>query len=296
MGWFRPTACIAVLLALAPVGAGAEGTHFDPHLAWAHLERQCALGPRVAGLPGHEQGAAYLETALRQHARQVCRQEFTARVQGKQVRFTNLLADFPAGAAAEHLLLCAHWDTRPQADQEQDRQRRATPITGANDGASGVAVLLEVARLLAARPCRYHVTIALFDGEDFAPQAAEMFAGAREYARRPWPARPAWGVLLDMVGDRDLALPREQHAAARAGEATTRVWQAARQAGAAAFQDRLGPLVMDDHWPLIEAGIPTTLVIDFDYPHWHRLTDTPANCAPASLGQVGRMLEALLWP
>lgn len=217
-------------------------------------------------------------------------------VAGRPVSFSNLLADFPAAAGAEHVLLCAHWDTRPRADREPRPADRATPIVGANDGASGVAVLLEIARLLASRPSPYHVTIALFDGEDYAPTAAEMFAGSRFYAGQPWPARPAWGVLLDMVGDRDLRISKESHAAAAAPAVTDRVWAAANRAGATAFANRVGQSVMDDHWPLIDGGIPTTVLIDFDYPHWHRLSDTPANCAAASLGQVGRVLEALLWP
>jgi len=284
------------LAALLLVGGGRAGAaRFDQARAWEHLVRQCSFGPRVSGQPGHAQCLAYLQSTLSQYSRQVRQQELEAPVAGKQVRFVNVLADFPAGPGAEHVLLCAHWDTRPRADRERDPEQRGQPILGANDGASGVAVLLEVARLLAERPCPYHVTIALFDGEDYASGAAEMFAGAKEYARHPWPSRPQWGVLLDMVGDRNLRVLREQYSAAHAAAVVSRLWAAAGRVGAKAFGRGAGYLVMDDHWPLTEAGTPTAVVIDFDYPHWHRLTDIPANCAPESLGEVGRTVEEVLW-
>jgi len=297
-----------LLLAPACSATAVPGAdNFDRNRAWSHLEAQCAFGPRYAGSPGYAKCLDYLQRTLQAEAdaaraaqgtaARVQRQGFTAQVAGKPVAFANILAHFPSALQQPkgRILLCAHWDTRPRADEEQDPARQGSPILGANDGASGVAVLLEVARLLAARPCPYTVTIALFDGEDFALEPSEMLAGSRAYAAAPWPAKPEWGVLLDMVGDADLRLPQEAHSLARATDVVERLWAAAARAGCPAFVRSRGVSVVDDHWPLIEAGIPTADVIDFAYPAWHTLGDTPRRCSRDSLAQVGRALQEMLW-
>ena len=266
---------------------------FDAQRAYRDLVRQCDFGPRVPGSPAHDRCAAFLADRLRQCADRVERQTFevSLRAAGKRLRLTNIIATFdPPEAGAGHVLLCAHWDTRPTADREPDPTRRGRPIAGANDGASGVAVLLEIARAFKAHPPRQKVTLVLFDGEDYGPNADDMFFGSRHFAKSFQGPPVEWGVLLDMVGDRDLRLPPERYSLLRAPHIVDRVWGAAARAGCSAFVRQPGPAVLDDHVFLLRAGIPVIDVIDFDYPHWHTLADTPDKCSPESLSQVGRAL------
>jgi hypothetical protein len=134
------------------------------------------------------------------------------------------------------------------------------------------------------------VTIVLFDGEDYGPGPREMFLGSRIFAREWDDPAPDWAVLLDMVGDRDLRLPTEGHSLQEAPQVVERVWGAAQREGIDAFVRERGPSVLDDHVFLLAEGIPCINVIDFDYPHWHTLADTPDKCSAESLEKVGRVL------
>jgi len=299
-----------LLVAWAAVGAGAppirqaQGKQarsvrpaarrhgFDAKRAFRDLARQCEFGPRVPGTKPHQQCAAWLTDQLRACADSVVRQVFTAEP-GKSLRLTNIIATFnPKGRG--HVLLCAHWDTRPVADRDPDPRNRGKPVPGANDGASGVAVLLEIARVLKAHPPRQRVTMVLFDGEDYGPTMTDMLLGSRHFADHYQGPLPDWAVLLDMVGDKDLRLPVEANSARHAPQTVERLWAAAARVGANAFVRDRGPAVVDDHIPLAERGIPCIDVIDFDYPYWHTVADTPDKCSPESLGQVGSALLAAI--
>jgi len=266
---------------------------FDADRAFRDLLRQCDFGPRVPGSQGHRECAAWLSRELARSADSVRQYRFSVALAGGRLDLVNLEATFnPDGRG--HALLCAHWDTRPIADRDPDPASRGKPIAGANDGASGVAVLLEIGRALKAHPPKQRVTIVLFDGEDYGSTPAEMFFGSRHYASYYAGPIPDWAVLLDMVGDRDLRLPPERFSQQKAPGVVDRVWGAAERAGCEAFVRAPGPAVLDDHVPLLARGIPCVNVIDFDYPHWHTLADTPDKCAPESLAQVGRaVLRAL---
>ncbi|MCJ7749934.1 MAG: M28 family peptidase, partial [Armatimonadetes bacterium] len=177
---------------------------------------------------------------------------------------------------------------------DPDPANRSRPILGANDGASGVAVLLEIARVLKAHPPSQRVTIVLFDGEDYGPTAKDMFLGSKHFARTFAGPKVEWAVLLDMVGDRDLKIRPERFSVQGAPAVVDRIWSAAEKIGATAFVRNPGPAILDDHVFLLDRGIPCIDVIDFDYPHWHTLADTPDKCAPDSLAQVGRVILAAL--
>lgn len=243
------------------------------------------MGPRFPGSPGHARARQWLVASLRKVARNVQTLDFEGTFDGRAVALSNIQADIgPAGPRP--ILLAAHWDTRPWADQDADPARRTWPIVGANDGASGVAVLLEAARVL--RP-RVPVRLVLFDGEDLGRDLSTFFQGSRRYAASLGRAAVRWGVLLDMVGDADLEIPREQLSSQAAPEVVDRIWAAARQAGYGRhFPDRDGPRVYDDHWPLIQVGVPMADLIDFDYAYWHTTGDTAEKCSPSSLEAVGR--------
>ncbi len=277
--------CTSLLAAPSP-------DQFDGARAFADLQKQCAFGPRVPGTTAHDKTADWLVSQLTPLAAQVTRQHFTAQTHGGSLPMTNILATFnPKGK--QHVLLCAHWDTRPIADQDPSYSNRHTPIPGANDGASGVAVLLEIAHALQASPPPDQVTIVLFDGEDYGPGIDQMFLGSRYYAEHFRGTPPDWGVLLDMIGDRDLTIPQEGYSLTAAPEVVSRIWQAAARPTPPPSSPPLGSA----SWTttsLLQKGIPCIDVIDFTYPWWHTLQDTPDKCSAASLSQVGRtLLQAL---
>jgi len=286
---------LAILCALLPIvgtaDAGADprlkGRPFDSERAYRYLLRQCEFGYRVPGTAAHEECAQWLEQELRSRADRMAVDRFKVKVGDTRLPLANIVATFnPKGE--RHILLCAHWDTRPTADRDSDPADRKKPILGANDGASGVAVLLEIARALKVHPPKQRVTIVLFDGEDYGHTPTDMFLGSRAFAERYSGPPVDWGVLLDMVGDRDLRLPYEEYSVKKAPATVERIWGAAGRAGSKAFVSEPGPPILDDHVFLLRKGIPCVNVIDFDYLYWHTRADTPDKCSPDSLGQVGR--------
>jgi hypothetical protein len=269
-------------------------SRFDADRAWQHLLAQVEFGPRVPNTPGHAATREYLLRELGAVVDQVSAQDFTLDIRGTPLRMSNIIGVLGPDRPTK-VLLSAHWDTRPTADQERDPASRGQAIAGANDGASGVAVLLEVARVLREVPPQVGVIVVFFDGEDYGPGIGDMFLGSRHYAANPVPERPAWGILLDMVGDRDLQIPREGYSQQRAPEVNDRVWRAARELGRPEFLDVVGGAILDDHVPLLDAGIPVVDLIDFTYPWWHTLGDTPDKTAPASLQAVGQVVLRTLY-
>jgi Zn-dependent M28 family amino/carboxypeptidase len=263
--------------------------YLDGDAAMELLKKQCAFGPRVPGTLPHAKTRDFLATTLKKYTDDVRVQSFPYKTGGRTLTLSNIVAVF--GSAKEPgVLLCAHWDTRPFADKEKDSKRAQLPIPGANDGASGVAVLLEVARRLHAVPPPVPVAIVFFDGEDWGKTAETMFLGSRYYAKNPIPWKPRYGILLDMVGDKNLQLPIEAGSLRFARSVVSDLWGIAAQMGIVAFQQKVGYEILDDHVFLSEAGIPCVNIIDFDYPPWHTLEDTPDKCSAESLRKVGDVL------
>jgi Zn-dependent M28 family amino/carboxypeptidase len=254
------------------------------------------MGPRAPGSPGHEAAERWLIDSLRGLADDVAVQRFSLAPGGREVGMCNIIASFRP-EERRRVLLATHWDTRAVADLDPDPSRRGDPILGANDGASGVAVLLELATLMNERPPRVGVDIVLFDGEDGggAGGLGGWCLGSRHYAERLGAYCPRLAVVVDMVGDSDLSVPVEPNSLSGAPEAVAEVWQEAKRAGAAAFEDRPGRAMFDDHIPLLRAGLPAVLVIDAEYAVWHTHGDTPERCSPRSLEQVGRVLVGLVY-
>ncbi len=267
---------------------------FDAERAWSLLLAQTALGPRYPGSPGHAAMRDWLRNELAAHVDAVELQEFTfADPAAGSLALTNIIG-VQGRERPRKLLLAAHWDTRPRADNDPDLARRDTPILGANDGASGVAVLLEIARVLQVQPPRVGVIYAFFDGEDWGFPAppptwppGSVLLGSCYYAEHVVPERPAWGILLDIVGRRGLTLQPEGISLGAAPHLVNRVWSAARELGHTLFQPQPGLQVLDDHLPLIRAGIPTVNLVDQAYPQWHTTADTPEQCDPRTLAAVG---------
>jgi hypothetical protein len=198
--------------------------------------------------------------------------------------------------APRRFILASHFDTRPWADEEDDPAAHDQPVPGANDGSSGVAVVLELLpHLQAVLPEDVGVSVVLFDGEELGhPTSGGYCVGSQHLATRirdgkhPRLSCASFGIVLDMVGDRDLHLPIESSSARYNPELTDRLWSAAEQLGHAVFERDGGHEVIDDHRYLSEAGVPSVLIIDHDYVAWHTRDDTLALVSQSSLEAVGQ--------
>jgi hypothetical protein len=258
-----------------------EGPQFDGARALRLVEEQLAFGPRVPGSVAHGQAVEWMAGELEALGWEVDRVPFTA--QGQQG--TNLLASF-GDEPGPAILLGAHFDSRPVADHDQVSPER--PVPGANDGASGVAVLLELARVLPAEDPARPMWLAFFDLEDGGGvQGRDWILGSRALAPE-LPATPAAVVVVDMVGDADLQIYYEGNSDPVLRET---IWATASSLGYASFIASPGYSMIDDHIPFIERGIPSVLIIDFDYPYYHTTQDTLDKVSAESLEQVGRTLE-----
>ncbi|HSJ08337.1 MAG TPA: M28 family peptidase [Longimicrobiales bacterium] len=279
---------------------------FDADSAHALLRRQVAFGPRVPGMPGHAAQLAWMTAFLRERADTLIVQDFTHETAGPSfgrggerttLRMTNLFARFNP-TATTRILLLAHWDTRPTADMDSERDDE--PIPGANDGASGTAVLLELANVLSRHSAPIGVDILLVDGEDYGPGSRDMYLGAKHFAATFNTYRPLYGILVDMVGDQQPEYPIEGNSQRYAPEVVERVWKTAELLGLGQYFPRTnGGEITDDHVPLNQAGIRTINIIDFDYGpgnrFWHTHEDSVENTSPLGLGVVGRVLATLIY-
>lgn len=272
---------------------------FDGSAAYDLIQRQVAFGPRVPGTEGHSEMADWLEGYLRERADTLIVQRFThVTSEGETIPLVNFLARFRPQAGPSTLLL-AHWDTRPTADSALDPEDRDEPIPGANDGASGTAVLLQLADMLATTPPPRPVDLLFVDGEDYGDfgLGEDVFLGSRHFAENmPDGFDASFGVLLDMIGDRDLDIYVEGNSNRLAPEVVDRVWGLAARLGFGdIFHREVRHTIADDHIPLNEAGIPTINVIDFDYDYWHTLLDTTDKVSASSLEVVGTVMSRLIY-
>ena len=311
-------ACAIPLLCLSPMDGCASGQtapgrqyaataieipRFDSTRAFAFLTLQTALGPRVPGSASHDQCIRQLIDSLRTKADTVIVQEFPhLHPRLGRLRLTNVVARF-LPSLTKRLMLTAHWDSRPWADSDPSETNRSKPVPGANDGASGVAVLLELAAQFRLHPPPVGIDVVLFDEEDAGTSGdlSSWCIGSRYFASHlpnGFTCRAA--VNLDMVGDRFLQIRREQRSDQLARDILDRVFAAAAETGAAAFIDEPGDSVFDDHVVLNSVGIPAVDLIDFDYTEngrsfWHTVDDLPAHCSAASLHEVGTVLLNLIY-
>ena len=261
----------------------SERPSFDGEAAFGLVLEQVGFGPRIPGTEGHSAQLAWMIGLLSLWADEVQPQPFPfVTSQGELLHLTNLLARFRP-EVKDRVLLLAHWDTRPISDQAVDADQRDEPVPGANDGGSGTAVLLHLAQLMSGTPPPIGVDLLFVDGEDYGPGIQDMFIGSRRFASA-MPRHPPWryGLLLDMVGDRDPRFPIEGYSAQYALPLAQEIWKVAEALGFGRyFPGTVGSRVLDDHVPLNEAGLPTVDIIDFEYGPgnslWHTPQDTPEN-------------------
>lgn len=262
-----------------------ETVSFQAERAFQDLIFQVNLGPRIPGTSGHEQIRSWITDQLENAGWTV--EEQTVVVSGFQVR--NLIAF--RGEGSPYILLGAHYDTRIKADHDPDQNLRDQPVPGANDGASGVAVLLELARVL-PDDLTVPVKLVFFDAEDNGGIGDwDWIMGSRAFVR-DLQDRPQAAVIVDMVGDAELELYFESNSDPHLRES---IWQQAGELGyGEVFIPEERHSMLDDHTPFLEAGIPAVDIIDFDYPYWHTTQDTVDKVSPESLKAVGDTLAAWL--
>jgi Zn-dependent M28 family amino/carboxypeptidase len=261
-----------------------ELAEFDGERAYRDVEYQLALGPRIPGTPGHSMILDWMESELESAEWFVERQELT--IEGKSI--INLIASRGKG---NYILLGAHYDTRILADHDPVPDLRDDPVPGANDGASGVAVLLEIARIL-PEDLPIGIKLVFFDAEDNGGiDDWDWILGSRAFVRELKDI-PSAAIIVDMIGDADLEVYYERNSDEILME---QIWQRASQLGyEGIFIPEYRYSMLDDHTPFIEAGIPAVDLIDFNYPYWHTTSDTLDKVSPESLKVIGETLAAWL--
>jgi glutaminyl-peptide cyclotransferase len=299
----RRASCVALLFALGcQARAGGDKSsapvEFNGPAAFSYLEKQMSFGPRIPNTPGHQQTGDWLLAELRARADTVVVQEIRqVTSKGVSLRLRNFFARFRP-EATDRVLFVAHWDTRPFADQSQNLGQQRMPVPGANDGASGVAVLLGVADALKAKAPTIGVDLLFVDGEDYGnfTDSTETLIGSRYFAKHQPPGYTTlFAVVFDMVGDKDLQIMQEGYSVSGAPEVVQRVWRVAQERGyGRVFVNRAGQALTDDHVPLQQAGIRAIDVVDFDYPYWHTTEDTIDKVSAQSLQIVGDVAVALV--
>lgn len=270
---------------------------FDGASAYRFLVAQCDMGPRYPGSDNHKRLQRYLAQKLEEFDANVSLQPFEAVLTtGDTLHLVNIIGNYNL-EARRRILFGAHYDTRPYADRDPEPGNRSKPILGANDGGSGVAVLLEVARLLALTRPPVGVDIVLFDGEDYGREGTpqDYILGSTYFAEHLRGYRPHAVIIVDMVGERGAVITMEGFSKAASFALLDELFAIAERLALPTFTRADGISLIDDHLPFIRCGIPAVDLIDFDYPYWHTLEDTPDKCSAASLGDIGRVLIEYIW-
>ena len=286
---------------------------FDKDSAYQYIADQVAFGPRVPGTAAHDSCGSYLVEKLHQFGADTIIEQHAVveAFNGDKLPINNIFAQFNP-SALNRVLLVAHWDTRPWANMERSEERRLMPIPGANDGASGVGVILEIARNLNKTAPTCGVDILFTDAEDYGNSSGfnnndESWCLGTQYWVENMPYnsvnRPAYGILLDMVGGTGARFHRELLSHKSAKNPTVKVWGEAKNLGYEnIFINQVGGAVVDDHTFLIEAGIPTTDIIEHmsdatgNFPAtWHTLDDDMQHISKETLEAVGNTVLNVIY-
>jgi len=272
---------------------------FNSNTAFTYLEKQCEFGPRNPGSVGHVDFSNYLTDFLNDLPGKLTIQEFSyiEPVTDMKREGKNFIIQFNE-KAEYRLLLGAHWDTRSFSDQDESIDNQRLPVLGANDGASGTAVLMELCSIFSLHNPEIGIDVVFFDAEDggIAGEPETFALGAKFFAENLPITKPDFAIIIDMVGDKNLTIPIERLSYNIAPDKVKEIWSLAEDLSLSAFKKTIESEIYDDHVPLWEiAQIPAIDIIDFKYPnmfynYWHTQLDTPENCSPQSLGQVGDLL------
>lgn len=256
-------------------------------IIWNYLETLCAFGPRNPGSEGYRETLNLIRKVGEKYADQVVEQPFLVRTSSEGTQaMTNLELRFQGTQGGAPILIGAHFDTRPFADEDPDPANRLKPILGANDGGSGTAILLGLAQYLSQHPVARPVHLVFFDGEDFGAKGSGLnLLGSTYYAQQlaKQERMPYWVLVIDMVGDKDLQIFKETHSLKGSSSFLDKIYRVARDQGVGALKEETKYTIFDDHYPFHRMGIPSTVLIDFDYPYWHTLQDTLDKCSIESM-------------
>jgi glutaminyl-peptide cyclotransferase len=277
---------------------------FKADSAYAFIQKQVDFGPRVPNTGPHIECGIWLENKLRQYGAQVQTQEALVNAfDGTPLRMKNIIASYQP-EKANRILLTAHWDTRPFADE--DTERRNEPILGANDGASGVGVLLEMARLFQTEMPRIGVDIILWDAEDYGQSGIDnsYCLGSQYWAKKKHKAnyQARYGINLDMVGAEGAIFPKEGFSMQYASNVVTKIWSTGQRLGYGAFfSSQRVPGIIDDHvYMNSPAGIKSVDIIHLElgggfFEHWHTHGDNMEAISVKTLKAVGQTLAEVVY-
>ena len=262
---------------------GNTTPYFDEQRAFRDIEYQLSLGPRTMGSEAHAKTVEYIRKELKDEGWKLEVQEVNE--EGGTIQ--NVIAK--RGKGTPWIILGAHYDSRFFADQDPNPENRKLPVPGANDGASGVAVLLGIGRALPSRLDR-QIWLVFIDAEDNGNLAGwDWIMGSRAFVST-LDGKPDAVVIVDMIGDANLNIFMEANSN---NILKDEIWQQAADLGFVQFIPRVKYSMIDDHTPFLEAGIPAVDIIDFDYGYWHTTNDTVDKVSPASLDAVGETV--LTW-
>jgi glutaminyl-peptide cyclotransferase len=284
---------------------------FNEDSAFAYLKKQVGFGPRIPGSKSHQKTAEWLQAEFKKRGATVYAQNGTGKTfDGKQHAIKNIIASFN-DSALDRIIVCAHWDCRPFADKDSINQNKA--IDGANDAASGVSVILEIARVLSQNKPDIGVDLILFDLEDYGRGEVRGFdnnddswcLGSKYWAQNKHKAgyNARYGILLDMVGGKNPSFPKEGYSVQFVPSIVNKVWSSAQNLGYSnVFKDQVFGPIMDDHYYVNEmAGIPCIDILNYDFtindfmPHHHKNSDNISNIDKTTLKMVGSVILDVLY-
>lgn len=273
---------------------------FDADSAYRNIEHQVAFGPRVPNTQAHRNCRDWLITELTRYGAEVTRQDMKLiAFDGTVLDATNIIGSYNIDAQ-NRILLLAHWDCRPWADADPNPINHRTPVDGANDGASGAGILLEVARLINVFSIDKGIDILFVDAEDWGEEGNDdsWAMGSRYFANNPHKPgyRPHQAILLDMVGGHDAKFRKEYFSVQNAPTLVDKVWSVATESGYGEyFSVEMGGAVTDDHVELLKVGIPAINIIEFHpengfNPTWHTINDNMSGISKETLKAVGQTI------
>jgi hypothetical protein len=280
---------------------------FDGNFAYDMIKKQVDFGPRNPGSIGHSLTKKFLVDELNKYTGQVIEQSFEYPGYNEKLSLTNIIGRINP-TNKNRIFFCAHWDSRPRAEKDKNESNRTKPIPGANDGASGVGILIELAKIIKENKIDYGVDIIFFDGEDYGEEhdLNNYCLGAKYFAvNKIENFNPHFGILLDLVGDIEAKFYKEGTSLQYARDIVDLVWNLAEKINASRFSVFESSPVYDDHIPLNQAGIKTINIIDSDLigadtgnerrNYWHTQNDDMKNIGVETLSEVGAVLTKLVY-
>jgi glutaminyl-peptide cyclotransferase len=283
------------------------GVKFDSERALKYLKQLCDIGPRISASEGMKKQQELVEKHFKDLGATVTRQEFKAKQRSRkeETPMVNIVVSWHPNKE-RRILLCTHYDTRPIADQEANRNNWNKPFVSANDGTSGVAFFMELGHHMKDLKCDFGVDFVLFDGEEYVFETNPLGGGDKYFfgsdhfgddytkTKDKRKFRYEAALLFDLFAGKNAQLKIEQFSFLGAPKLVEQVWNVAKGVGAKSFKFEAGYEVQDDHLALLRADIPAIDIIDFDYAHWHKLTDTPDKVSGEQLAEVSKVVTVWL--